>query len=396
MQTLEISLSTDSDGFLSQECPSCEQRFKAVFSEGDGGEPISFCPYCGYRGRNCWFTQAQADYMQSVAADVVVGPELKKLERRLKGMAGGFLKASMTSDLPKPPPAPLETDDLFDILHLACCDETIKVNRRKLHFCIICGMEIDMNINEARKVFLSHKGVDKEIVIDFKETLKILGYDPWLDEEEMPAGTQLERGLLQGMQESCGVVFFVTPSFEDAGFLESEINYAIQEKRRKGDRFAIVTLQFVDGAGDTGEIPDLLKPYVWKNPKSQLEALREIIRALPVFPSTVEWRADITRVATAPKEKTTVTELAEEAVVILKAAVAGDGEVMRHRDLSGDAIQAGHDTLMKDRDPRSVARWVGGLEDLRRRGYIRDRGHKGELFFVTREGYDAADELLES
>ena len=90
----------------------------------------------------------------------------------------------------------------------------------------------------------------------------------WLDEDAMPAGTSLERGLLRGMQDSCGVVFFITPSFKDEGFLETEINDAIQEKRRKRNKFAIVTLQFVDGSGNAGDIPELLKSYVLKTPKT--------------------------------------------------------------------------------------------------------------------------------
>ena len=46
----------------------------------------------------------------------------------------------------------------------------------------------------------------------------------------MPAGSALDRAILEGMEESCGVVFFITPSFVDEGYLESEINYAVREK----------------------------------------------------------------------------------------------------------------------------------------------------------------------
>src|SRR5687767_11405383 len=106
----------------------------------------------------------------------------------------------------------MEIDDPFEILHFPCCDETIKATRHDRLICIICGTEIDMTTSDAKKVFLSHKGVDKEFVNDFKKTLELLGYEPWLDEDAMPAGTSLERGLLKGMQESCGVVFFITPS----------------------------------------------------------------------------------------------------------------------------------------------------------------------------------------
>ena len=389
---MEISFPADANGFLSQECPSCEQRFKVIFGEGSE-EPISYCPYCGHNGQNCWFTQAQVDYMQSVAANVALGPELEKFKRQLKGMSKGFLKTSMKSNFPKPPPAPMETDDRLDILHLPCCNETVKLTRHERHFCIICGTEINMTINDAKKVFLSHKGDDKEDVIDFKKTLEILGYDPWLDEDAMPAGTSLERGLLQGMQDSCGVVFFITPSFKDEGFLETEVDYARQEKRRKGDKFAIVVLRLADANGNVGEIPELLTTYVWKEPKTLLEALREVVRALPVGPVGVDWREEITGVVTAPKTKSTATELSEEAKAILKAAVADDGTIMCQRYLGGQAMQAGREVLIRDQDPRTVARWMGGLEDLQRRRYIKDRGHKGEVFEVTREGYEAADEL---
>jgi hypothetical protein len=216
--------------------------------------------------------------MQAVAANIAIAPELKKLERQLKGISKGFLKIAVKSNLVPPPPPPMETDEALDILHFPCCGETVKVERHVHHFCVICGTEVDMAISDSKKVFLSHKGVDKDLVIDFKRSLELLGYEPWLDEDAMPAGTSLERGLLQGMQDSCGVVFFITPSFKDEGFLETEVNYAIQEKRKKGDKFAIVALQFVSADGNVGEIPELLKPYVWKKPKTPLEAFREIVR----------------------------------------------------------------------------------------------------------------------
>lgn len=334
--------------------------------------------------------------MERLAANVVLGPEIKKLERQLKGLSKGLIKVDMKVGLPKPGSPPLETDDNLDTLHFPCCGETVKVARHNHHFCIICGTEVDMKISDAKQIFLSHKGVDKAQVIDFKRALELLAYDPWLDEDAMPAGTPLERGLLQGMQNSCGVVFFITPSFKDEGYLETEINYAIQEKRRKGDTFAIITLQFVDADGNMGEIPELLKTYVWKKPKTDLEAFREIIRALPVVHGAVDWRDEITQVATAPKTKTTSTELSDEAKKILRAAATTDGRVMHVRFLGGEQIQSGGQSLLPDQDVRTIARWSGGLEDLRRRRFVKDVGHKGEVFEVTREGYEAADELSEA
>ena len=137
----------------------------------------------------------------------------------------------------------------------------------------------------------------------------------------------------------------------------------------------------------------MLKTYVWKKPKTSLEALREIVRALPVTPGIVDWRDHITGVVTSPKTKSTSTELSEEAKAILKEATSGDGRIMHLRYHSGDKIHMNGKNVIPDQNPRTVALWVGGLEDLRRRRYIKDLGHKGELLEVTREGYEAADEL---
>ena len=389
---MEVSFPTDTDGFLSQECPSCQQRFKVIFGEGSQ-EPISHCPYCGYKGQQCWFTQEQSDHVRTVATNVVLAPELKKLEQKIKRSSKGLLKINMEYNLPKPSQPPVETDTSFDILHFPCCKETIKINRQQKHFCIICGMEIDMTINDSKKIFLSHKGADKAKVVDFKKTLECLGYEPWLDEDAMPAGTSLERGLLQGMKESCGVVFFITPSFKDEGYLQTEIDYAAQEKRRKEDKFAIITLLFDSDDDGRVQIPELLESYVWKAPKTSLEALQEIVRALPVFPGRVDWREEIASVAMSPKTKSTALELSIEAKKLLKEAAAGDGTIMHVRYMSGEAIQTNGQAMIPDVNPRTIARWRGGLEDLQRRGYIKDPGHKGEVFRVTREGYEAADEL---
>ena len=94
------------------------------------------------------------------------------------------------------------------------------------------------------KIFLSHKGTDKPRVREYKKTLEALGFDPWLDEDALTAGAGLERGILKGMKESCAAVFFVTSNFVDESFLGSELDYAISEKRAKGDLFAMGAAPF--------------------------------------------------------------------------------------------------------------------------------------------------------
>ena len=67
---------------------------------------------------------------------------------------------------------------------------------------------------------------------------------------------------------------------------------------------------------------------------------------------------------------------------------------MHVRTFGGVTIQAGGKSVIPDdADNRTIQFWIGGLEDLRAVGYIRDVGQEGELFEVTREGYKAADRL---
>lgn len=383
---MDVSFPTDSDGYLSQECPSCAQKFKVCFGKGSD-EPISYCPYCGHKGEQCWYTKEQIQHLSAVAESIFVAPAMKKLQRSLGGKSKGSFSVSQT-------PPPIDPDSDFPILHFPCCNESIKVSLQPKLFCIICGKEIDVTMSDAKKVFLSHKGIDKNnLVNDFKDTLRILGYDPWIDEDAMPAGTSLERGLLQGMEDSCGVVFFLTPSFKDEGYLATEVEYAIQQKRKKGNKFAIIALQFVDENGETGAIPELLKQYVWKKPKTTLAALREILRALPIECASPDWRDELDDVIKTTKTKSTTTELSNEAKALLIAAASGDGRISHFKYMSGEEIQAGKQQMIPSKDTRTISLWVGGLEDLLRRRYIKDRGHKGELFTLTREGFEAADEL---
>jgi len=141
---------------------------------------------------------------------------------------------------------------------------------------------------QPRQIFLSHSGKDKDRVRQFSRALAALAYEPWLDEDALVAGAPLERGLREGLARSCAAVFFVTKDFTDSGYLATEVDYAVEEKRAKDDRFAIVTLVLDKDVKD--RIPALLRRFVWKEPTSDLEALVELVRAVPLQPVRPSWR----------------------------------------------------------------------------------------------------------
>jgi hypothetical protein len=142
--------------------------------------------------------------------------------------------------------------------------------------------------NETR-IFLSHKSVDKPLVYRYYNALKTLGFEPWLDEPDMPAGVNLERELFRGFEESCAAVFFITENFKDEKYLATEVDYAVMQKRKKGNKFSIITLRYSNAA----PVPDLLTPYTYKTVSNDLEGFYELVRALPIELGPVRWKAEV-------------------------------------------------------------------------------------------------------
>ena len=143
------------------------------------------------------------------------------------------------------------------------------------------------------RIFLSHKGANKPTVGLYYRALAAAGYHPWLDDKDMPAGTNPDRGIRQGFKDSCAVIFFLTADFKDEKFLADEINYAKEEERAKGDRFAILTLIVPDGFGvKTPAVPDLLHQYVWIQEPDHLSSLVKILDALPIRLGKTRWKME--------------------------------------------------------------------------------------------------------
>jgi hypothetical protein len=139
------------------------------------------------------------------------------------------------------------------------------------------------------KIFLSHRSVDKPLVYRYYAALKAIGFDPWLDEPNMPAGSNLEREVLRGFEESCAAVFFITENFRDEKYLAAEVDYAVMQKRKKDKKFAIITLRYADAA----PVPGLLTPFIYKDVENDLQGFNELIRALPIELGPIRWKAEI-------------------------------------------------------------------------------------------------------
>jgi len=141
---ISVSINTDPDGYLSQECSGCGKRFKVKYGSGSS-QPIGHCPYCAHDGEGCWWTQDQADYLAAKAGAEVITPKLDKFAKDFnRGQGGGLINMSMEVDHSPLPDPPEEANDDWPVAAYACCGETIKHDPTDPPArCIICGKPSD-------------------------------------------------------------------------------------------------------------------------------------------------------------------------------------------------------------------------------------------------------------
>jgi hypothetical protein len=78
---------------------------------------------------------------------------------------------------------------------------------------------------------------------------------------------------------------------------------------------------------------------------------------------------------------------------LIEASLDRSGHILHARYISGVALQTNGKQLIPDKNPRSIAAWEGALDELAQLSLIKALGHKGEVYQVTREGYDVAELL---
>lgn len=89
------------------------------------------------------------------------------------------------------------------------------------------------------------------------------------------------------------------------------------------------------------------------------------------------------------------TALSNEAQILLKQAAADpSGLVLFERyGASVDLHTNGVSLLTSKEDHRALALWESALQELVRDGLLISRGERGEIFEITKQGYDAAKRL---
>ena len=94
------------------------------------------------------------------------------------------------------------------------------------------------------------------------------------------------------------------------------------------------------------------------------------------------------------EQLTTQTGLSEDAKEVLLAATEKDDQkiisVLTH---SGVSFQAGNKTFCKNGSTREASKWKAALNELLENELAEDCGYKGQVFKITYDGYQLADDL---
>ena len=86
--------------------------------------------------------------------------------------------------------------------------------------------------------------------------------------------------------------------------------------------------------------------------------------------------------------------LSDYAIALLQAACSDpNGTIIRTKSFDGVSIYVGDKNFVTSQEHREVIEWEAALEELLSVGYIKQQNVKGELFAVTKKGYDYIEQV---
>ena len=85
----------------------------------------------------------------------------------------------------------------------------------------------------TRSVFLAHSSGDKVYVRDFYRLLRLDGFEPWLDEENLVPGHHWELEVGEALRNADAIVVFLSSrALDKAGYVHKEIRVALEAAER--------------------------------------------------------------------------------------------------------------------------------------------------------------------
>lgn len=235
-------------------------------------------------------------------------------------------------------------------------------------------------------VFICHASEDKEDVArPLAERLRQLDLEVWYDDFTLKLGDSLRRSIDRGLALSRFGVVILSDNFFRKEWPQRELDglTALEVDGRK----VILPVWHDVTPEDVREVSPMLADRLAVATRDGLDAVAaRIVEAIGLGTET---RLTKLRHPAPP------APLTKDAQLLLSAAAAGDGTVLRVALLGGTEVTAGGQNFVEGSDRRSIARWEAAVDELEREGLIEDKAGKGEVYFVTHDGFQVADGLPE-
>lgn len=137
---INFSFPADSEGFISQKCPSCRRHFK-VRVKDKGRYSLHYCPHCGSGSEEGFLTDEQKAYVHAIGAEQIGERVRAELARTLgQIMGGGFVPVSEECQSSIIAHKPTESDTPMARYRSRCCREPVKHHPADSpQYCVVCG-----------------------------------------------------------------------------------------------------------------------------------------------------------------------------------------------------------------------------------------------------------------
>lgn len=144
MDTFEISIKSDNDGFILLQCNLCGEFFKLLAVDLNNDSTLNiWCPYCGLNGKK-YCTQEVLDISMKIAkneANKLIFNSLKDLERKTKN--NKFMKFKCGKEPDKEVITPIKPRiENLEIKKYGCCKVKAKIRPVSIvagSYCPLCG-----------------------------------------------------------------------------------------------------------------------------------------------------------------------------------------------------------------------------------------------------------------
>lgn len=146
-EIIEFSVPSDNDGYVSFQCPHCNELFKLSTSEVQEDDVIIlYCPKCGLSDEPSSFTSndviEHANVLVENLFNEMINDFSKSLEKGFKNNKNFSFKSG--KPLPIEHPNPLyEKDSDFEEFEMSCCNRHIKLKKSGslgYIYCPYCGV----------------------------------------------------------------------------------------------------------------------------------------------------------------------------------------------------------------------------------------------------------------